>query len=97
MNSMSKTNMYNDLVKCEVFGRKNIEETKVFENDIIIEDENININRKYKIETDNMTNEEVIISLLAKQTLQLKSLCRILSVLLFLSIVLGIIGALSII
>ena len=68
---MSKNIMYNDLVKCGIIKAINIEETKVFENDTVIDSEYINDNKKYKIETDNMTNDEMIISLLAKQTLHL--------------------------
>ncbi len=64
---MSKINMYRDLVKCKVFNAVDVENTKVYENDIVIDDESINVNREFKVETDNMTDEEVIIALLAKQ------------------------------
>lgn len=74
---MSKNNMYNDLVKCNIFKSIDIENTKTYENDIIVDSEYSNINKRYKIETDNMTNEEVIISLLAKQTLYIKTIKNI--------------------
>ncbi len=76
---MSKINMYRDLVKCKVFNAIDVENTKVYENDIVIDDESINVNREYKVETDNMTDEEVIIALLAKQNLILKTIKNILS------------------
>ena len=79
---MSKNNMYNDLVEIGVFGKIDTEKTKVFENDIVIESKYANDNKKYKIDTDNMTNEEIIISLLAKQNLQLKRIGNILIVVL---------------
>lgn len=76
---MSKINMYRDLVKCKVFNAVDVENTKVYENDIVIDDESINVNREFKVETDNMTDEEVIIALLAKQNLILKTIKNILS------------------
>lgn len=76
---MSKINMYRDLVKCKVFNAVDVENTKVYENDIVIDDESINVNREFKVVTDNMTDEEVIIALLAKQNLILKTIKNILS------------------
>lgn len=90
---MSKTNMYQDLVKAGIFNKTDIENTKIFENDIIIDDESVNINKKYKIETDNMSNEEVIIALLAKQNIQLKTIKNIM-VFIAIVVILGILGGL---
>lgn len=75
---MSKNRMYNDLVKCKIIKATNIEDTKVFENDTVITSEYANDNKKYKLEMDNMTNEEIIIALLAKQTLHLNTIKGIL-------------------
>ena len=79
---MSKNNMYNDLVENGIFKKIDVEDTKVFENDIVIESKYMNDNKKYKVDTDNMTNDEIIISLLAKQNLQLKKIGNILIVVL---------------
>ena len=89
---MSKNDMYNDLVKCKIFNAIDIEkdDEKVFENDIIVNSEYANVNKKYKIENNNMTNEEVIIALLAKQTLYIKTIKNVIifiGVLAFLSII----------
>lgn len=86
---MSKNDMYNDLVETGIFDKIDVEKTKVFENDIIIKSKYANDHKKYKVDTDNMTNEEIIISLLAKQNLQLKRISTILIVVL---IILPIIG-----
>ena len=91
---MYKINMYRDLVRLVIFHKTDVENTKVFENDVVIDDEYINLNgaaRKYKVETDNMTNEEIIIALLAKQNLQLKTIKNIL-IFAFVFIVLNILG-----
>lgn len=79
---MSKNDMYNDLVEIGIFEKIDTEKTKVFENDIIIESKYVNDRKKYKVDTDNMTNEEIIISLLAKQNLQLKKIGSILIIVL---------------
>lgn len=79
---MSKNDMYNDLVEIGIFEKIDAEKTKVFENDIIIESKYVNDRKKYKVDTDNMTNEEIIISLLAKQNLQLKKIGSILIIVL---------------
>lgn len=79
---MSKNNMYNDLVETGIFEKIDIEKTKVFENDIVINSKYANDHKKYKIDTDSMTNEEIIIALLAKQNLQLKKIGNILIVVL---------------
>lgn len=83
---MSKNSMYNDLVKCKIIKATNVEETKVFEYDTVITSEYANDNKKYKVEMDNMTNEEIIIALLAKQTLHLNIIKGILVFVLAMSI-----------
>ena len=88
--NMSKNSMYNDLVKCKIFNATDVESTKIYENDIVIESEYANVNKKYKIETDNMSNNDIIISLLAKQTLYIKTIKNI-SVLILILYILGII------
>lgn len=86
--NMSKNNMYNDLVENGIFEKIDIEDTRVYENDIVIESKYMNDSKKYKIVTDDLTNEEIIISLIAKQNLYLK---KIINILLF-SILITIIG-----
>ena len=43
---MSKNNMYNDLVKCKIFNAIDTDDTKIYENDIVVESEYDNINKK---------------------------------------------------
>lgn len=83
---MSKISMYRDLVKCKVLDIVDTENTKVYENDIVISDENVNVSKEYKVETDNMTDEEIIMALLAKQNLMLNTIKNILCFFVFLII-----------
>lgn len=78
--------MYRDLVKCKVLDIVDTENTKVYENDIVISDENVNVSKEYKVETDNMTDEEIIMALLAKQNLMLNTIKNILCFFVFLII-----------
>lgn len=88
---MSKNSMYNDLVKCNIFNVTDIENTKVYEDDTVINSEYANDTKKYKVETDGMNNEEVIIALLAKQTLYMKMIKNVV-VATFVLAVLGVIA-----
>lgn len=83
---MSKISMYRDLVKCKVLDIVDTENTKVYENDIVISDKNVNVSKEYKVETDNMTDEEIIMALLAKQNLMLNTIKNILCFFVFLII-----------
>ena len=72
---MRKEELYNLLVENNVYSKIDVEHTKVFENDIVIEDSNTN--KKYKIETNDMSKDDIIIALLAKQTLYIKTIKNI--------------------
>lgn len=72
---MTQEELYDLLIKNNVYTQIDVEYTKVFENDIVIED--VSSNRKFKIETNDMPKENVIIALLAKQTLYIKTIKNI--------------------
>ena len=72
---MRQEELYDLLINNNVYSQIDVEYTKVFENDIVIED--VRSNKKYKIETDSMSKEDVIIALLGKQTLYIKTIKNI--------------------
>ena len=69
---MRKEELYYLLVENNVYSKIDVDKTKVFENDIIIEDPSVN--KKFKIETNDMSKDDIIIALLAKQTLYIKTI-----------------------
>lgn len=72
---MKKEDLYVLLLKNKIYSKIDINETKVFEDDVVIKDENVNKN--FKIVTDDMTKEDIIIALLAKQTLYINKIKNI--------------------
>lgn len=72
---MKQEELYTLLIKNDIYSQIDADLTKVYENDIVIN--NADINKKFKIETDGMTKEDVIIALLAKQTLYIKTIKNI--------------------
>lgn len=72
---MKQEELYDLLIENNVYSQIDVEYTKVFENDIVIED--ANSNKRFKIETNGMSKEDVIIALLAKQTLFIKTIKNI--------------------
>lgn len=72
---MKKEDLYVLLLKDKIFSKIDINETEVFESDVVIKDENVN--KKFKIVTDDMTKEDIIIALLAKQTLYINKIKNI--------------------
>ena len=86
---MLKNDFYNLLINNNIYSKKDINETKIFENDIVIEDVYFNSNKKFKIETDGMSNEEIIISLLAKQTLYIRTIKNVICFFVIVSIILA--------
>lgn len=72
---MRKEELYNLLIQNNIYSKVDAEKTKIFENDIVIEDDFLS--KKFKIEKNGMTNADVIIALLAKQTLYVKTIKNI--------------------
>lgn len=87
---MSKKELYELLIKNNIYSKIDVNNTKLFENDIVINDSNFNSNKQYKVETNNLQTEDVIIALLAKQTLYFKTIKNVICFFCFISI-LGII------
>ncbi|MBD5555227.1 MAG: hypothetical protein HDQ95_07810 [Roseburia sp.] len=69
---MKKEELYTLLTENNIYSKIDAETTKVFENDILIED--CNLNKRFKIETNDLSNDDIIIALLAKQTLYIKTI-----------------------
>lgn len=69
---MKKEELYNLLLENNIFFKVDEDKTKIFENDVIVKDEYSGKN--FKVETNNMSNEDIIIALLAKQTLYIKTI-----------------------
>lgn len=72
---MTQEELYDLLINNDIYSQIDVENTKVFENDIVIED--VSLNKKFKIETNGMSKADVIIALLAKQTLYIKTIRNI--------------------
>ncbi len=85
---MTKNDYYNLLIDNGIYSKVDVNETKVFEYDIVIED----IYKRYKVETNDMSKEDVIIALLAKQTLYIKNIRNIIVFVLVTSLILCIIA-----
>lgn len=86
---MTKNDYYNLLIDNGIYSKVDVNETKVFEYDIVIED----IYKRYKVETNDMSKEDVIIALLAKQTLYIKNIRNIIVFVLVTSLILCIIAS----
>ena len=69
---MEKVELFNLLIENNIYSKIDAEKTKVYENDIVIED--CNLNKRFKIETNDLSNDDIIIALLAKQTLYIKTI-----------------------
>lgn len=69
---MKKEELYNLLTENNIYSKIDVDKTKVYENDIVIDD--CNLNKRFKIETNDLSNVDIIIALLAKQTLYIKTL-----------------------
>lgn len=69
---MKKEELYNLLTENNIYSKIDVDKTKVYENDIVIDD--CNLNKRFKIETNDLSNVDIIIALLAKQTLYIKIL-----------------------
>lgn len=85
---MTKNDYYNLLIDNGIYSKVDVNETKVFEYDIVIED----IYKRYKVETNDMSKEDIIIALLAKQTLYIKNIRNIIVFVLVTSLILCIIA-----
>lgn len=82
---MKKEELYNLLLDNNIYFKVDEDETKVFENDVVIKDEYSGKN--YKIETNDMSKEDIIIALLAKQTLYIKTIKNIIKFTFIVSII----------
>ena len=82
---MKKEELYNLLLDNKIYFKVDEDETKVFENDVVIKDEYSGKN--YKIETNDMSKEDIIIELLAKQTLYIKTIKNIIKFTFIVSII----------
>ncbi len=82
---MKKEELYNLLLDNNIYFKVDEDETKVFENDVVIKDEYSGKN--YKIETNDMAKEDIIIALLAKQTLYIKTIKNIIKFTFIVSII----------
>lgn len=82
---MKKDELYNLLLDNNIYFKVDEDETKVFENDVVIKDEYSGKN--YKIETNDMSKEDIIIALLAKQTLYIKTIKNIIKFTFIVSII----------
>ncbi len=82
---MKKEELYNLLLDNKIYFKVDEDETKVFENDVVIKDEYSGKN--YKIETNDMSKEDIIIALLAKQTLYIKTIKNIIKFTFIVSII----------
>lgn len=69
---MKNEELYKLLIENGIYSKTDVEKTKVYENDIVIED--YDSNKKVKVETNDMTKDDIIIALLAKQTLYVKTI-----------------------
>lgn len=72
---MKQEEFYTLLIKNDIYSQIDANLTKVYKNDVVIN--HAGINKKFKIETDGMTKEDIIIALLAKQTLYIKTIKNI--------------------
>lgn len=90
---MTKSDYYNLLIDNGIYSKIDINETKVFEYDVVIDDVYENSNKKFKVETNDMTKEDIIIALLAKQTLYIKNIRNITVFVLATSLILCIISS----
>lgn len=90
---MTKSDYYNLLIDNGIYSKIDINETKVFEYDVVIDDVYENSNKKFKVETNAMTKEDIIIALLAKQTLYIKNIRNITVFVLATSLILCIISS----
>ena len=90
---MTKNDYYNLLIDNGIYSNIDINETKVFEYDVVIDDVYNNTNKRFKVETNDMTKEDIIIALLAKQTLYMKNIRNIIVFVLVTSIILCIIAS----
>lgn len=83
---MRKEDLYELLIKNNIYSKIDVNNTKLFENDVVINDPNFNSNKQYKVETNDLKTEDVIIALLAKQTLYFKTIKNVICFLCFISI-----------
>ena len=90
---MTKSDYYNLLIDNGIYSKIDINETKVFEYDVVIDDVYDNSNKRFKVETNDMTKEDIIIALLAKQTLYIKNIRNITVFVLATSLILCIIAS----
>lgn len=74
-NIMTNEELYKLLIDSGIYTKTDVEETKIFEYDIVIEDHDTN--KKFKVETNNMSRDDIMIALLAKQTLYVKTIRNI--------------------
>lgn len=72
---MKKEELYNLLLENNIYFKVDEDETKIFENDVVIKD--AYSGKNFKIETNDMSKEDIIIALLAKQTLYIKTIKNI--------------------
>ena len=82
---MKKEELYNLLLDNKIYFKVDEDETKFFENVVVIKDEYSGKN--YKIETNDMSKEDIIIALLAKQTLYIKTIKNIIKFTFIVSII----------
>ena len=72
---MTNEELYKLLIDSGIYTKTDVEETKIFEYDIVIGDHDTN--KKFKVETNNMSRDDIMIALLAKQTLYVKTIRNI--------------------